>query len=607
MALPLSAGRGGNPPSRSFMSDYHWSLVNPATPAYGRTFTRRLGVTETSFYYDRVFNGTADLLWQYRVEEPAAAQGHSVFTEENINRTWATLKQYYPLLGSRMELRDDDSVVFVVQEHALLRHQQGEVTIRTISSAAEVEATIWRSIRDKPIEDHHVMARVFVFAHTDKPGTYDVLFKAAHAITDGIAGITLARTFFDVLCSPPIDILPLEERLAVALPLEALNPALKMNLARQRWRRAIGKVTFLNMRRKLAGGHAMPRTITEQTFRTPAVTRRPALRFSPSETRAILDSCRRHRVTFGSVIHVISQMALTRLLHRRYLRGDISEEEWEQRRRQPLHSGGPLNLRPYLDEDWQRKGGLSEILLMIDYYDCTLPFMPTPYGSRRDAGVPRVDGAPPYSALLSRERFFYRAKLIRQQITRAVKYPLVVELAQARQPVFALRNKMNTMQWQAAQRGEPLPQRPELQGMDAVAPDYCFAGGFSSVGDVSPIFPSSYPLPASHPLSIRSQRNLSTEKSAMAEMDTGDAPATGLPTMAAENTILQVVDSSTFLHSRPTEFFLGNSTTRDHINLTLTYDGNVYLDNDADEYMRECREATLYYLAGEGAGPRGKL
>ncbi|KAI0374887.1 hypothetical protein BV20DRAFT_1010609 [Pilatotrama ljubarskyi] len=583
------------------MTNYEWSRIQ-STQESGRTFARPLGLTETSFYYDRVFNGTADIVWHYRVEQADTAQARVVFSEDNVKRAWATLKQYYPLLGSRMELQDDDTVVFVVTERALSQHQPDEVTLRTIDSAEDVEAVVWRNIRDKPMEDGHITARIFILARKDKAGTYEVLFKAAHAISDGISGATIARSFFDVLCSPPIRGPPLEERLAMALPPEALDPALRLSASRQRWRRAVGKVIFLNMRKRLAGGHTIPRTITEETYRTPSLTQRAFLRLSPTETRTILDSCRRNRVTFGSVIPVISQMAFTRFLHRRYLRGDIPEEEWEYRRRQPMHYGGPLNLRPHLDEEWQRKGGASEVSIMIDYYDCTLPFMPSPYGTRKDASVPRVDGAPPFSALLSRARFFYRAKLARQQLARAVKHPLLLEIAHARQPLYLLRKKRIVTHWQASLKGEPLPDYPELDTLDAVAPDFCFTGGVSSVGDMTLVLPSNYPLPSSHPLSIKTPQVQRQEYSTAVENSTSTTAVIRPQMTAAEDTILRIVDGSTYLHSRPTEFFLANSTTRNCIDLALTYDANVYRQEDAEEYLQECREAAMYYLGDHDAG-----
>ncbi|KAI0780940.1 hypothetical protein BD413DRAFT_501199 [Trametes elegans] len=585
---------------------YQWVPVQ-STPQSGRTFARPLGVTEHNFYLDRLFNSTADIVWHYTVEADPA-QGAVLFSEGNVSRAWATVKQYYPLLGARMVPNDRDVVEFIVTERALSHHQPEEVTVRPVSSRGEVDAVRWRNIRDNPTEDSHILARVFAFTRVDEPGTYEVLLKAAHAIADGVSGATLARTFFDVLSSPAVQVPPLEERLAMTLPSEALDPTLKRTPACRRWRRAVGRIILHNMRRKLAGGHAMVRTATEASYRTPSVTSHAFVQLTPSESRKALDSCRRHKVTFGSVIAVLSQMALTRLLHRRYLRGELSEDEWEYRRRQPMHYGGPINLRPYLDQEWQRKGGVGELGVMIDYYDCTLPFMPTPYGARRDTGVPRVNGAPPYSALLSRERFFHRAQLARQQVSRLAKHPLFLEIVRARQPLYHYRRKVMVTHWQAAARGEPLPQYPELAKIDTASPDYCFTGALSSIGDLSFVLPSNYPLPSSHPLSIKVRHATDPMFGAVGEASATRLPSVRPPTTAASDTVLRIVNSATYLHSRPLEFFLGNSTSsRNTIDLMLTYDANAYRTEDAEEYLQECREAALYYLGASDSPAKGKL
>ncbi|RPD66133.1 hypothetical protein L226DRAFT_609032 [Lentinus tigrinus ALCF2SS1-7] len=574
-----------------------WSLVSPSSPSSGRTYARPLGLNETSFYYDRIFNGTADIIWRYVVQKSDRARDAALFGEENVKRAWATLKQWYPLLAVHTDDSDGlDAVKFVVSEQAVTRHRPGEVTLRTVSSPAEVDALIWRLIRDEPTSDHHLISRLFVFAYQDLPGTFEILFRAAHSIADGISGATIARTFFDVLTSPPGHIPPLEERLSMALPCDQLNPTNRMTPARQRWRRAIARVTFLNQRRKLAGGHTLPRKVTETTYRTPSVTDRGGSRFSVSETAAILAMCKRHKLTFGAVIPVISQLAITRMLHRRYLRGELSEDEWEYRRRQPMHFGGPINLRPYMDDEWQRKGGATEVALAIDYYECTLPFMPTPFGIRRDEGVPRVDGAPPYSALMSQGRFFHRSRLFRAQLQRRVSHPLMMDIALARQPNYVMRKKTNVCHWIAAQKGEPLPTFAIPPHWDNVPTDYVPANGLSSVGQMSLILPETYPLPAGHPLSVRTVQAASPSFGAVGDPSAFRARPAAPPVTAEPDALLRIVNENTYLHSRPFEFFLGNATQRNQISMFLTFDANVYTREDIDEFMRECREAALYYL-----------
>ena len=71
------------------------------------------------------------------------------------------------------------------------------------------------------------------------------------------------------------------------------------------------------------------------------------------------------------------------------------------------------------------------------------------------------------------------------------------------------------------------------------------------------------------------------------------------PVIADEDVLLKITDSTTYLHARPMEFFLGNATERNCLALSLTYDGNVYRKEDVEEFIEECRQATLYYLSGD--------
>ncbi|KAI1795882.1 hypothetical protein LXA43DRAFT_989906 [Ganoderma leucocontextum] len=583
-----------------------WSLLRHS-PASGKTYARPLGLNEHSFYFDRVFNGTADIVWRYLVEDTDRADGPALFNESNVCRAWSTLKQWYPLLGAHMDdSRGVDAVRFVVSERNLSHHHPDEVNFLSTKSSEDVETYIWMLQRDKPTQDHHLISRLFIFKHEGQPGKYQVLIRVAHAIGDGISGATIARTFFDVLTSPPALLPNLEERLAMALPADVLNPIKKLSPPQQKWRRAIARVIFLNRRGKLAGGHTIPRTVTEKTYRTPSTTDRVGYRFSAPETVAILATCRKHGVTFGTVIPVISQLAITRMLHRRYLRGDMPRDEWEYRRRQPMHFGGPVNLRPYMDADWQRKGGATEVALAIDYYECTLPFMPSPFGSRKDDGVPRDQGAPPFAALMSRVRFLHRGQLCRQQLRRIMSNPLAMDIASARQPTWVHRKKVMATHWLAEQKGEPLPELPmPVHSRDGVPADFVLANGLSSVGQMSLILPPNYPLPQGHPLSVRTPRPANPQFSNLSEPSASEAPPPP-PATSDADALLRITDETTYLHSRPMEFFLGNATERGMLGLGVTFDRNVYKTADVEEFVEECRLATLYYLGGT-ALCKGKL
>ena len=224
---------------------------------------------------------------------------------------------------------------------------------------------------------------------------------------------------------------------------------------------------------------------TEKSYRTPAMTCRHGCSFTRAESDAVLAACRAQRITFGTAIGVISQLAHTRILHRRFLRGDLPPAEWERRRREPMHFGGPINLRPHMDAAWQRAGGATEVALHIDFYECTLPPMPSPFGVRADAGVSRdASGAPPFGALMSPARFFHRAHAFRRQLQRIARCPLIIDVAVARQPFYEHRKLRIYEHWAAERRGEPLPEIKMEPYWDAAPADFVPANGLSSVGQV---------------------------------------------------------------------------------------------------------------------------
>ncbi|KAF9240389.1 hypothetical protein BU15DRAFT_61409 [Melanogaster broomeanus] len=153
-------------------------------------------------------------------------------------------------------------------------------------------------------------------------------------------------------------------RLQMYHPLESGIRLKDVTPAKLRWRKALGH----------AGGHTLPGNFTAATQLTPAKARRQIIGFSRELSALILSNCRRHNVTLNSAYYVLSQVALSRLLCRRYLRGEISEEEWQYRKREPMFFTGPLNLRPYQDQDWLEKGGLSEVGLNVSALRYILPF-----------------------------------------------------------------------------------------------------------------------------------------------------------------------------------------------------------------------------------------
>ena len=52
----------------------------------------------------------------------------------------------------------------------------------------------------------------------------------------------------------------------------------------------------------------------------------------------------------------------------------------------------------------------------------------------------------------------------------------------------------------------------------------------------------------------------------------------------------------TRLHARSEELYLGALTSRGQLNMYIFYDGNVYEEGVAREWLDEVREAVLWYL-----------
>ena len=156
--------------------------------------------------------------------------------------------------------------------------------------------------------------------------------------------------------------------------------------------------------------------MSPQTYITRSVGVRTEVRLSPSVSSTILRNCRRHRVSLGAALTVLAQVATARVLHRRYLRGEIPEHEWIRLRKQPTRSRGPFSMRPYLDETWRKNGGETEVMVAITYFWCSLPAFPSPQEFSASASTLSRNGVPSFGELLTHKRFLYRCDMIKKQL-----------------------------------------------------------------------------------------------------------------------------------------------------------------------------------------------
>jgi len=178
-------------------------------------------------------------------------------------------------------------------------------------------------------------------------------------------------------------------------------------------------------------------------------------------------------------------MGSARVLHRRYLRGEIGEQEWMWYRTQPFHSAGPINFRPFLDREWYESGGAEVVMLGINFYFIPIPSIPTlPDEWLTQHQSELEDGTPPFSALLSRDRFVRRAQGVKKEFKYMLTHPLLFEIATAPSLEYAVACRATAEKWEKLQAGERLEEidKPVL---DFLADDHLphFIG--ASLGNVS--------------------------------------------------------------------------------------------------------------------------
>ncbi|KAF9500164.1 hypothetical protein BDN71DRAFT_1440734 [Pleurotus eryngii] len=536
------------------MAPSSW-IQRPATHTPYRVYERPLGHTELSFYHDSLLSGTSDTT-RHVLVQAQESQEPSLFSELNVARAWVDTKQYFPLLGSQMLVDlGGASGQFIVNEEDLWSYKSSEVHFLTIDSARDAEELLLDLRHGERRLNSQTLVQVYILRRVDLPSHYHVMIQVAHAITDGMSNIALLKYFMDSLCTvrPKPN---LEERLGMAMASEELDPCLRLSLPRQRWIRAISEVIRSIRWDKLKGGHTLPQI--QDPFSSVAPPKSYLTRLSLPEdmTKKIIATCRRHSLTFGHVYAVLAQIAITRILCRRYVEGCISQEEWEMRRRQPMHTGGPLNLRPYLDKEWLAKGGHATVGCAIAFFWYTLPFMPLGSAANLSVG----DNLPSFAELLSRDRFFLRTDLVKKQSNHTFRHPLFGSIVkqQSRDRIQRVVQVLQNFEAVKASGGEVAPSKTPFV--------LSFAG--SSMGNVENIEQYGYP----------------------SRKGKDSAPQTPL---------LRIIATETYLRCRPGELYLGSATARNMLHMYVFFDGNAYEESTVDEWLKEIKDAAIWYLGEE--------
>ncbi|KAL5535827.1 hypothetical protein ACEPAF_3921 [Sanghuangporus sanghuang] len=533
------------------------------------TYRRPLGDTELGFYWDSVFNGTAITISHDELDADPDLE-HDLLSELNVRKAWLRMKQRYPLLGASIdELDGSDTVEFTVDEESLQKHRPEEVCITEVDDVDGVGQITEKLLNGPSPLSKAFLARVWVVNQKDVPYRHHIFICLIHSIMDGVASNTLTREFFQELSSLSDEVKvkggPLSERLLMLAPIEDLHPIPGMSPARRKWREATAKV-ILNIRlTKQVGGHTLPKKPFQENGK-PAQSCTLPLFFPEDISKQIIASCRALHITFGSALPVLSQLAISRVLHKRRRRMDekgtplINDEEWEYRRIQPMHFGGPVNFRPYLNRDWFRHGGMNEICLAITFSYSTLPFMP----SKEIAGG---RDTPSFSDLLSRARFLHRSRLIQAQLETQLRSPLFHELHTVQTPRRVTLAKAVGLAWRAKQAGNANASKDVPSTYNH---RFCvFTNGGATLGSRDAVLPYDYP----YNVNVQYSFNISTPRPR-----------------------LHIVDAKRHLRCRPSELYLGAITQRKQLMLFSCVDLNAYEEDIVKEWLEETRSAAIHYL-----------
>jgi hypothetical protein len=547
-------------------ADFAWTLYESGPQEAGkRTFSRPFGLLERCFYWDIRLDGTADVYNSVLIQVSKDKNPRDVFNTRQVQRAWVYTKHVHPLVGAQIQKEPEADAVprFVVVEDRLKQVSADEIVFREVKSHEEVKDLVQQLIAASPRPmAASLPAMIYILSRTDGSNCVHFVSVAAHCIIDGIGNGCLLTTFLDALTSDldQKEVPKLEKQLDLALPIDSLLTVQKLSPVKRRWKMAIAAVIATLRAEKLKGGHGLPRKFTTATPYTPAQSHGLFTALSPAETRTVMQTCRKHGITYGNAFYVICQVALARVLLRLFRRGEISPKEWDWRKRQHIITGGPLNMRPFLDPEWFNAGGKSAVTTSIGFFLLTLPFIPL--GSTEK--MKNIEEAT-FDDFLSPRRFVLRSNIVRKQMKHQLKHPLFHEVSNARLVPRGANNRALAVRWQdeleKAKGGQLQGQSVPLMEQGANGPVFACIG--STLGDLTSAIPITYPPLDPH------------------------------------NPVLQVESSEVRLHCRPTELYLGAATARNQLRFTLFWDDNVYERVHIKEWLDEVKAATLWYLGGE--------
>jgi hypothetical protein len=576
------------------MNSSGWTLLPD------HSYERPLGTLESAFYWFSNFSRATDMI---RCAQVKVATGNvdEIINLPNVVRAWTNVKMLFPSFGGRLHERDSD-IFLNVSEDRLLTCRPNEISFHEVSSCSDA-MRLADSMLEMDRLSNDLLAHIIIARDQSRSDLFYFLFTVTHIIADGMSCMSIIKIFVNELCSVSSDSTQStwEERLSFCVPCEQLNPAAKLNKARQRWRNVTAAILAGRLMARLKacilpiplcnshdfvcwqGGHSLPQKMSDQTQLTPARSAHRMISIPPNVSTRIIQTCRNKGITFGNAYPIIAQVATSRLLLRHYLEGKIDEDEWDFRKKELMFTHGPVNLRPLLEPEWLAAGGTDKVILGIDFFRYPISFLPL----GQAAGLKPGMALPEVGNLLTRERFFYRATLVQKQAKALLGSPLFLEIGESmlsqRRTVESGRGR--ALQWKGSMTGNrlALSDRVLTPQERAARPGFVAVNGGSSIGNVSC---ESIYRPVSHASTFQMDKLIPCEY-----------PMTSHESSAKAR--LQLGQVFYRLRCNPGELYLGAVTMQKQLTPFVHFDSNVFDEALVDEWLTEVKLALEFYLGEE--------
>ncbi|EGN93129.1 hypothetical protein SERLA73DRAFT_64480 [Serpula lacrymans var. lacrymans S7.3] len=332
-------------------------------------YERRLGESELSYYLPSRATGVNDMYLHLDFRAPEHLLRHA-----RVRMVWAILRGRHPLLASRVHMYEYNDVRFIYTPP-----QSPEDALISADNDLEYKSNTTRNGRNQeaPLKN------------------YDMMICATHFLGDGMALHQFANDLFGLLGSSKtqgdLEALLNEEwqaRWAGSIAEDSVLPEsmeYRFPPETSKFRRAVGKVDFQRSQDELIGGQAFPRRSKQ-----PRHTTVQTVSYDVDRTKAILKRCKAHGVSVSAALFAICNIAWAQLS--------------QAKKELPTMMYSAVNLRPHFtvtslnDSYW---------FLAVGYFNVILPTF-----------IPR-------SVELSTV-FWHRARIAKEQSTRAAKNPMIV-------------------------------------------------------------------------------------------------------------------------------------------------------------------------------------